>query len=124
MIELTKANIKAVSANSGIYRIIWGRSGKAVPIQRMLKKDANGILYIGRSKNLRSRLNQFYNVAFANSNNHSGGMKYRTRKYIEIVLQNEVYFEFEYHDDYANQENIALGHGYQRIYGETPPLNG
>jgi len=54
--DLTDEEIKKIPKNLGIYFVRWSKNGCSVPINRITGIDRKGILYIGRSKNIRRRI--------------------------------------------------------------------
>ena len=47
----------------GVYRIrLVDNKGKSISIQRFLGEDKDGIIVIGKTKNIKTRLKQFYKV--------------------------------------------------------------
>ncbi len=113
---------------AGIYII---RRKKA--ISRVGGSDPNGILYIGKSKNLGDRLWQFW----AGNHTASGylyskpevctlifGKRCKSYKEIELKL-GELFFKFAapIHSNKLESAETAVLYAYVKQFGEAPPLN-
>jgi hypothetical protein len=56
-------DLKGIPKKPGIYKIRMKINGKPYPIQRVLKDDKEGVIYIGKHDfNLNRRLNSFLNA--------------------------------------------------------------
>jgi hypothetical protein len=122
-------NSKRYSEQSGIYIL----STTSKPIQRAMGEDTSGILYIGKSKNLKSRISGlrssnhnatwflFNNRALArfyidkNINDSEAMKPFVGKLNITLANSNEMYSE-------SVLESIAL-FSYVMRFGEMPPLN-
>lgn len=67
-----------VPEKPGIYVIRWLKNGKPAIINRFKGKDKRGILYIGSSTNLKTRIKTFWKAATKDKpgkekESHSGG---------------------------------------------------
>ncbi|MEM0348639.1 MAG: hypothetical protein QW318_06985 [Candidatus Caldarchaeum sp.] len=71
-----------VPEKPGVYVVRWVENGKPRETPRFNGIDKNGIIYIGRSKNLKSRIRQFWRALKEEEKSgdeegpHSGGNTY------------------------------------------------
>ena len=123
---LNKENISDLPKNSGIYRIFaYSQNFEPIIINRFAKRDKQGLLYIGRTKNLNARLNNFLLSSDINKNthNHSGALKYKKKDVIRKTLKKHtLYFNFQVLNE-INEEEKKLLDNYSNEFGEYPPLN-
>ena len=127
MLPLTNENVKSVNEKPGAYKIYAYRNGKPLTINRFVKIDYDGTLYIGRAtkQSLRKRLYQFHTTTKSDkkTTNHSGALKYKTNRIIKDKLGvHELYFEFMANADPKGKEKELLKK-YSDQFGEYPPLN-
>jgi hypothetical protein len=59
--ELASRDFDNVPRKSGIYFLRWARNGNPVKINRLTESDYNGLLYVGESKDLKSRFKRIWN---------------------------------------------------------------
>lgn len=108
---------------TGLYQIrMVDNRGSPLTIPRIKGKDANGILYMGKSVNLRPRIEAFYRGG------HSGG-GYYYRMYLRLVR----YRPFRNHSLQFRTMSIQKSNlldrergmlqGYLRKFCELPPYN-
>lgn len=115
---------------SAIYKIrLVNHKGKPITIPRFLKKDKNGILMIGRTKNLKRRLNNFIKAVKENKSLHTEGEMFCLIKRIrnfKTQYGSNWRLEYSFKRLYKNQikkgEEEALKN-YFKEYGELPVLN-
>ncbi|MEO0090556.1 MAG: hypothetical protein ABIK40_03710 [candidate division WOR-3 bacterium] len=115
---------------SAIYKIrLSNHKGKPIAIPRFLKKDKNGILMIGRTKNLKRRLNNFRRAVEKNISPHSEGKKFHliksTRNFKTQYGSNwrlEYSFKRLCKNQIKKEEEKTLKN-YFKEYGELPVLN-
>jgi predicted GIY-YIG superfamily endonuclease len=119
-----------------IYRIrlVHQSNEKAVVINRFLNKDSNGIIYIGKTTNLKRRLKFFVN-AYQNTynDNHSGGnlLHYLISNKIIENFRKKYFLQFSYiHikskkdiDNILTKEERKKLIEYFKKFGELPVLN-
>jgi len=108
----------------GLYQIrMVSPSNKPLPIPRLVGVDNGGIIYIGKSVELRTRIGNFY------SGKHSGGGMYnlvrlklrRHKPYKNYLLQYR-YMKTSDEKVMENTERNILRR-YFREYYELPPFN-
>lgn len=107
----------------GIYKLFWVINGQPQPINRLLDTDNSGLLYIGGTKSVQGRLDNFRNSAFRRGTNHTAGKKYREGKLNRFISEGDIYAEVKYfHNALELERELLLN--YRRTFGEIPPLNG
>lgn len=110
----------------GIYRIHHRPNRKVAPICRTAGEDLRGIIYIGKSDNLRQRIWTFRKVVFDDfvvTEGHVAANRYvRIRSLHRTFPPSSLWFEFEEVDDCKEAEKEALLK-YIGEFGEVPPLN-
>ncbi len=122
--KFSEDNLKENPKEPGIYKIrIQG-----IKISRFLGEDKNGILSIGKSKNIKQRLKQFYK-GFTEKKYHSEG------KTLFIIAQKHPswmklhinHLEYSYcltkTDEQAIEYEELEIKKYFNKFGEVPPLN-
>ena len=124
---LNREKIADLPENPGVYRIYAYSNEEPIEINRFANKDKQGLLYIGRTKNLKARLNNFLLSSDTNkrTHNHSGALKYRNNHIIREALKNHtICFEyFELDEDVIKNKETELLNQYSSLFGEYPPLN-
>lgn len=116
-----------IPSKPGVYKIYSldkNNSPKALP--RVLGIDKSGILYIGKSENLKDRLRMLWRVLnpIMVAKAHTFGVNYNSLKLIQksFPLQT-LAVEFEERQNPKVYEKELL-EKYRQKYGEVPPLNG
>jgi len=111
----------------GVYRIYsLDQNNKPKPIQRVLSIDKSGILYIGRSNNIRDRLRMLWRVLTPDykATAHTFGINYNTLKIIRRAFPlNTLAIDYEINSSPKYYEKLLLER-YRQKFGEVPPLNG
>ena len=113
----------------GVYRIrLVNSKGSQIEIPRFLDKDKDGILLIGRSKDIERRIKCFRGAMKRKGCAHSEGQRLRL-----IIKSTNFERNYRYKIQYSfrrlqNERQIQkaeerLLKGYFRKYGEPPPLN-
>lgn len=119
------------SQSSGIYIVSYGQS-----VNRIFGCDEAGILYIGKAKNLRDRVHQFYrsdhNVSWFLYNHRDIARKYMSKEIKDFDDEKEMapyvgelnirYAEAESESQAEYLERVAI-FSYLKLFGEVPPLN-
>ena len=111
----------------GVYYIVAAdERGFPLKLNRVCGKDADGILYIGRSSRLRKRLQIFRNMICPNKGQgrgHTGAKSYRESSKIQnLAPAKYLFFRYVHCTDYVEKERKELT-AYQTKFGEIPPLN-
>ena len=112
----------------GVYIVVSDR-----PIQRIGGVDDVGILYIGKAKNLRDRLWDFWK-----QNHTASGFLWKDLKVAEIILKKPTHisddvtehlgklnarYSTPIDEDQLDMAERALLYTYIQCFGEAPPLN-
>jgi hypothetical protein len=116
---------KNVPKEGGVYKIQCIQNKKPIKINRVLGIDDQGILYIGKSVNLRERLrilkrslNQKTKVT-----GHTFGKKYFENKKLEKIFPlNSLYVSFITTSEPKTRETELLNKYFAK-FGEVPPFN-
>lgn len=96
-----------------------------VPIQRMLKTDKSGTLYIGRATSFLDRVIELKKSISPDytSSNHECGIRYKDSE----ILQEKYPYEHLYIELHGTEMGVELEreklNSYLKEFGELPPLN-
>lgn len=116
---------------NGVYKILlYENEETPTCIPRFLGEDENGILMIGKSKNIKKRLNYFIRAACGRSYSHAEGkrlsiIKNECPEYKSDFDNYELFYCFKRLDsdkEMDKEEEILLKCYFKR-FGEIPPLN-
>lgn len=121
-------DVSALGNEPGTYCIISvNKSGKPKRVHRAGGIDTHGIVYFGRSGNLRSRLRTLYNMLYKGAaSGHVAGKHYRASKVLKSVFpRGTLYFRFKHcsSKEGATKAEMKLLGQYCNRFGEVPPLN-
>lgn len=108
-----------------VYRIRLLESGKVISIQRFLGCDNEGILCIGKSNNLKSRLAQFRRGKDNGREHYEAYRLYTSRERLNELFPSRTY-EYSFVKLEPGKEGdleAELLKEYCREFGEVPPLN-
>ena len=112
--------------NPGVYKIYLFNQNP-LTIQRLLKPDESGLIYIGAAEKteLIYRLSCFLNtIKNKKQTNHSAGLKIKSNKNLKkFVTQNTLMYDMVL-DLNAKKLEKNLIEKYKLEFGEVPPLNG
>ena len=117
--------LEKITDQKGVYLIHCLNAAFDIPrsIRRMFVYDVQGILYIGSSKNIRERVQEFKDSVVGENTRHSGGTTYSNipivehhypRKYLAISFKEIAEFKKE------EKKYLEI---YEKEFGELPPLN-
>jgi len=103
-------------------------TGRVFALNRLLERDANGILCIGNSANMERRLRRFIAGMDTGEGHAPANRLYRLRQctaFDQVFPKARYEYRFLRAEDKAQAEQfeIALLRRYFRCYGELPPLN-
>lgn len=119
-----------IDEKPGIYKIIaCDEYSKRLNINRFLGSDIEGIIYIGKSNNLRKRLKKIRSGILNTDKLNTGHIATRRIKNysnIQYFFRNhQIFVEVEYctNDDEAKTIEKKYLEDYTNIFGERPPLN-
>lgn len=116
-----------VPSESGVY-FIYSILENGYPkiVQRVLKNDSSGILYIGKSKNLKERLRMLFRVLnpeLYKADAHTFGKNYNQSSGLQDSFPLEsLAVIYILSQDYSNLETTELKKYFEE-FGEVPPLN-
>ena len=118
---LSKENFNTLPQSAGVYKIKYLKK----IIGRLVKRDQKGILMIGQSKKLKTRLKKFYEVIQGHGNGHSEGERFYKLKLRKKFPPENMLFKFSKVRRGANPKNRESKEleSYQKTFGELPPLN-
>lgn len=116
-----------VPASGGIYKIYsLDINDIPRPLPRVLGTDVDGILYIGKSDNLKDRVRMLWRVLQHDyrATGHTFGMNYKSLQVIQDAFPfDTLAIEYEEHPQPKQYEKNII-ETYRQLYGEVPPLNG
>jgi hypothetical protein len=115
----------------GVYRIrLVNSKGSEIEIPRFLDKDKDGILLIGRSKDLERRIKCFRGAMKGRGCAHSEGQRLgliikstNFKRNYRYKIQYQYSFRRLQDETHIQKAEEQLLKGYFRKYGEAPPLN-
>ena len=116
---------KEIPILPGVYFIYSLNEKKAIKTRRVLGVDKEGVLYIGKSENLRDRLRMLWRVLNTNykANAHTFGEKYNTYKILKDNFPKKTLaIKFVISKNPKVLESKMLNE-YIKKYGEVPPFN-
>ena len=121
---IEKLDFTRITTTSGVYEIGASINGQPQPINRAKDVDKNGLLYIGKTKNIRKRIKNFWRHVREEGNQHTAA---------------ETYLLYEYNTKFQRESLqarwLALPEGMQKKaewklideylekYLDSPPLN-
>lgn len=110
--------------NQGIYFIHWIKSDKFVSLSRLFEIDTSGLLYVGKSTNLKKRLNDLIeNINNPSLLKHHFGIKFnKTDKFRQKIPISELALIIQPSDNPKDSEEKYLL-CYNSKFGELPPFN-
>ena len=109
----------------GVYFIQSYNNQIPIRLNRVLGTDEEGVLYIGKSENLRERLRMLWRVLNAKlkATAHTFGTKYNDNKKLrEAFPLKSLYVSFRITNEPKSLESELL-YKYFSKYGEVPPFN-
>lgn len=109
----------------GVYKLICMENNRPKKVERFLKTDNNGILYIGKAKDFLNRVIELKKSISPdyNSDSHYCGVRYKSNTEIMKKYPYENLFVIlENVSDIDNKEKELLRE-YNKEFGELPPFN-
>lgn len=111
---------------SSVYRIrAFKEQGKPLHIHRLGGVDPLGILHIGKSKNIKSRINFFRQSSEGKHNSHHAGYEFYVWDFKKIIPLNKL--RFDYKEIPTEQEALRLERllhkEYRAKFFDRPPLD-
>ena len=126
IISLAENNFwKQIPESGGVYFIYSLNNNIPIKLDRVLGADEEGVLYIGKSENLRERLRMLWRVLNPKlkATAHTFGTKYNNNKKLrEAFPLNSLYVSFRITTNPKTLESELLDK-YFSNYGEVPPFN-
>jgi hypothetical protein len=116
---------KNIPESGGVYHIRCFKDNKVIKINRVLGIDNDGILYIGKSDNLRERLRMLWRVINPKlkATAHTFGTKYNDNKNLRFAFPLKTLFvSIEVAEEPKKLENELLDKYFIK-FGEVPPFN-
>lgn len=113
----------------GVY-VIYALNSDETPqvINRVLKTDKNGVLYIGQTtdQDFKKRLDSFKRVMNPTlaANNHSGALNMKEIERLRERFPITTLFVSIIPSATPKQEETRMIEAYRQEFGEVPPLNG
>jgi hypothetical protein len=114
-----------IPETSGVYFIHSYNNGHPAKLNRVMGKDEEGVLYIGKSENLRERLRMLWRVLNPKlkATAHSFGTKYNANKKLrEFFPMKSLYVSYRITSEPKTLEYELLDKYFLK-YGEVPPFN-
>jgi hypothetical protein len=114
-----------IPEKAGVYFIHSYDNGHPTGLNRVLGTDEEGVLYIGRSVNLRERLRMFWRVLDPKlkATAHTFGTKYNDNKKLwEAFPLKSLYVSYRITTEPKKLESELLDKYFSK-YGEVPPFN-
>jgi len=118
---------RKLSRTSGVYRIRAFKAGKPFPITRFIGTDPEGILHIGMSRNLLSRLKSFYGGAVKTKvHAHFASRQFVYWHYDNVIPAEDLWFDFIPLENVkaAKECETKLHETYRKKFLDRPPLDG
>jgi hypothetical protein len=115
----------SIGIGGGIYKIFSQDNNIRKPIERLLDKDIDGILYIGSATSYLDRVINLKKSILPdyNGQSHICGRRYKSNPKIELKFPIEkLYIELIPTDNPIELEKTELEKYFNR-FGELPPLN-
>ncbi len=116
---------RELSRTSGVYRIRAFQAGKPRPITRFNGTDPDGILHIGMSGNLLSRLKSFHGGAIQNKvHAHFASRQFVYWRFDDVIK--DLCFDFIPLKNVkaAKERETELHETYRKKFLDRPPLDG
>lgn len=125
-ISLAENNFwKQIPESGGVYFIYSYNNNTPIKLNRVLGIDKEGVLYIGKSDNLRERLRMLWRVLNRKlkATAHTFGTKYNNNKKLEEAFPlKSLYISFRITTNPKILESELLDKYFSK-YGEVPPFN-
>jgi len=120
--ELRK--LSNIPKKKGVYQFrCIGNKGVPMVIPRSKNKDPNGIIYIGSSVNLRTRLNGFWKtIQKQDRSRHAAAWTYCSFSYSSLFPAKRLQFRYKMTPSITTSE-FDLLLAYRKKFMDLPPLN-
>jgi len=110
----------------GVYRIrAYNDSDQAIPIARANGVDGLGLLHIGQSIRLGTRIREFRQAAEGRKAAHPAGREYKRWEFSRLFPFGQLRFDYVLEDNQAEAIKVEreLHEEYRRRYLDRPPLD-
>jgi len=115
----------SIPEDGGVYHIYCYKDKTPLKINRVLRLDNEGILYIGKSANLRERLRMLWRVLNPKlkATAHTFGSKYNKNKKLRKTFPlKSLYVTYQFTVEPKSLETNLLDKYFAK-FGEVPPFN-
>jgi hypothetical protein len=116
---------KTIPESAGVYHIYSYKDKKPLKINRVLRLDNEGVLYIGKSDNLRERLRILKKniIKKPQVSTHTFGKKHNENKRLQKAFPlASLFVKYQISEDSKKLEKDLLDQYFQK-FGEVPPFN-
>ncbi len=116
-----------VKGKPGVYRIrAFTEDGEPLTLNRVRGADREGILHIGKSKNLGTRIRMFRQAAEGLKASHHAGCEFHNWQYQNLIPRDRL--RFDYFKTSTESEALRLERllheQYRSLFLDRPPLDG
>jgi excinuclease UvrABC nuclease subunit len=116
-----------IPEHPGVYKIYsLDVEGNPLPLQRVLGADVDGVLYIGKTSNLKNRLRMLWRALNPDylATGHTFGVNYKQLEIIRHAFPLQTLaVDYEVTTHYGERETELIEQ-YRQQFGEVPPMNG
>ena len=117
-------DFSSIPSSSGVYQIRWAVEGKPQVIHRANGDDDSGLLYIGKTKALRKRINTFWKDVINKTEIHTAGYTYFYYSFEKKFKPEQLEVRWtELSEDEIDSFEDELLEDYAGRYLDKPPLN-
>ena len=115
----------AFGERGGVYRLIFKVGDNYQPIPRLLEKDPEGVLYIGKADSFLDRVIDLKKTIWPkyNSGAHIAGRRYKKNDRLKQRIPWDTLFVQLIPADDPKSEESQMIENYFNKFGEVPPLN-
>lgn len=112
-------------AQGGAYKLFFKNDGQIRAIERLLRTDSEGILYIGKATSFVDRIGGLKKTIDPDykSASHICGRRYNKNVNIQTAFPYNNLFVILIGHDRPKEKETELLNSYFMIFGEVPPLN-
>ena len=117
-------NLEEIPSSSGVYQLSWALNGHTQQIHRVDGIDENGLLYIGKANNLKSRIGDFWRYITSEKGKHTAGFTYIFYGYERKLKPDQLQVRWmPLPEDEIDEMETKLLDDYLNKYLDSPPLN-
>jgi excinuclease UvrABC nuclease subunit len=127
LFNLRSGKTLEVDKKPGVYRVrAFAENGRPLQIKRLAGGDPLGILHIGKSVTLRSRIQAFRRSSEDGRNGHKAGIEFYEYQFDELIPLTTLRYDYVFAK--TEQEALELERNlheeYRKQYLDRPPLDG